>query len=168
MNTRLPNGNKLYATRSARPCFGARTQALLGIPLDQTKCISPTIPLGASSVIADCIFSLHILSTPSSTSLEQTLMRSMMLILSVSVGNTQNLCTLKRPVLGYQDAKRSQKYLMNLTHSLTPLKTRMSSAYKNGGSPFWNAGSVVVHISQDACNFAGIHDWVYWVYTRQE
>ena len=83
---------------------------------------------GALLVIAGCVFSLHILSTRSSTSLEQTLMRSITLILSTRMGNTQNLRTSKKPLLESQDAKRSQKCLTKLTHSLTRRERRMSGA----------------------------------------
>jgi hypothetical protein len=59
-------------------------------------------------------------------------MRSMTLILSASVRNTQNLPVSKRPVLGFQDAKRSQKYLTKLTYSLTPRETTMFRASRSG------------------------------------
>ena len=74
------------------------------------------------------VYSASISSPRSSTSLEQALMRYITLILSIPVGNTQNLRTSKKPLLESQDAKRSQKCLTKLTHSLTRRERKMSSA----------------------------------------
>ena len=61
MNTRVPNGNKWYATRSPWLYFGARTQTLPGARTGQN---APHLQShGALLVIAGCVFSLHILST---------------------------------------------------------------------------------------------------------